>query len=272
MSRLIKSLAVAAAFGITSQAFGVVLVSDNFDTKTLGALVPQSAQVSVAGTNWDGGGPATVVNTGPVLGTQSVSSTTASLGAGLESHHSWVDLYVGPATNFAVPTGFYVNGSVDVLVDAADTTSIGGLGGWANGGGNLNGFIGIGNSSIYYRSGVGIAPTTTIIAPISSISGLSVNVGGWNKVLLQVEQVDATTITSRYFVNGTLIPFTHTRIIAAGNGISDFDLMNVNGGTVAGGVTVRYDNFLVETVAIPEPTTLAVLAGAGVLVLRRRRA
>jgi hypothetical protein len=261
--------AVFAAIALTlvQSVSAAIVVSDNFEGSVLGNLNGQVPPVTVGTTPWTS--TQTVVNTGPRIGNQAVFATTSNLAAGAFSYHSWVDLVA--SGNFSIPAGSTLNASVSVFVDGNDTTgSVGGIGGWANTGANTNGVLGVGNNLIVFRNGTG-TPASTIALP-SSITGLTINTNGWNELSLQVTQVAPDTVTTTYRVNGFQLPgISHTRVIAGGNGVSDFDLFNLNTTSVAATVSNRFDNYLVELTAVPEPTSLGLVAGAMVLGVRLRR-
>jgi len=145
----------------------------------------------------------------------------------------------------------------------------------ADGDGNLNAF----SSSIQYV-GPGVNDYGFVAAPIVS----SLNWGDWYRLNTEVKFVDGgvanDVVTHRLFnAVGTELGSSTATTWEAGA-----RLFGYNGGQVFGvdavGFQSRFspsgltgetfiDNF---SVAIPEPTTLSLIAGAGLMALRRRRA
>lgn len=256
MKRLVLlSMAVSAVAAAQAQ----VLVSTGFEANSVGVLNGQTAGVPRP---WQTGAGTSVVNTGPVVGTQAVESSY-SLGTGASTSHGWVDLYDAPATGIVIPAGKPLVSSVKVYVDSTRATHGAGLAVWSNSGANVNAIVGIfGNGQVFGRNGVG-TPGITVVP------NLLANLDAWNTITIVTFQTDANTLTSTYQLNGVGVPgFTHTRTIATGQRVADVDLLSLNGSATTQTVISRYDDYQIEVV--PEPATMAGLS-LGVLALLRRR-
>ncbi len=165
------------------------------------------------------------------------------------------------ADHFITVTGGNTGSGYQLFANHADVLSSGGGTGTFLGGSAVNGNL------ITGALGIDIAINNSNTAGVGSgtgaDSGLGVTSGVELKIPLSLLAPDTTSIKVNAFINGGSHDFLANQVLGGiGGGGNLGEPRNVNFANIAG------DQFF--TVVIPEPATLGVLAGLGLIALRRR--
>jgi hypothetical protein len=249
MRTALATSALALAL-VASTSMAATIYSENFNSLTAGPIVgqgtwdvfPNNATTIAAGVVSSGG---LVVNTSPLTATT---------------------FYYNPVINQSVANQV-VTASADVTrlpnLDPADPLIASAFRvGLFNPSGALLAYVGLSaTGNLNFNDAAGATQTVTLSSPVAY--NQTVNL----KLIARFDPVTANR-TVTYEINGVAVPAaTGALTSATGDSIGDFDFYAVPLGYDA----ARYDNALVTTAPIPEPTTLAGIAGVAMLALRRRK-
>ena len=264
MDRLIIRLAVAVGLTlVAAPSFAVFLVNTDFEANSLGGL---NGQASTGPNPWLSSG-GTIVNTGPVQGTQAVNYTSV-LAAGQFDHHSRVNL--ASSGGVAMQVGWTITASVDVYNEWTTPDNFTGIAMWSNSHSVEHSLFGMSGGFAWTLARHGTGPAAPLLGNASNPPNT-----GWHTISLVVTQTSVNTLTTTYLLDGNPFTYngftynTHTDTVGLVNQVFDFSLVTMNYGSSTGAITGIYDNYKVEMV--PEPASLVAL-GLGTLgVMRRRR-
>lgn len=262
-----KLLFARCAFGVgfyalSALTFATYIVNTDFEANTLGAL---SGQASTGPNPWLSTG-ATVVNTGPTLGSQAVNYTSV-LAPGAFDHHSRVNLVASGGVT--IPSGWILKASVDVFNDFSTPDNFTGLAMWSNSHSVEHSLFGMSGGFAFAGGRHGTGPTAPILGHVANPPYT-----GWHTISLLVTQTTPNTLTTTYLLDGNPFTYngaiynTHVDSVGLSNQAFDFSLVTMNYGSATGAITGIYDNYRVELV--PEPASLVAMT-AGLAALRRRR-
>lgn len=257
-SRLVYAVATCA-LAMSAQAT-VLFDSGGFESYTLGNLTGQNGWTSTSASAWQ-------VQTTLALGTKAVQ------GSGGTSSWAWPAVNYTPGLNEVVSV-YNDFAASDPALTATDNT------GFYIDVYDLTGSLrvtrfGLSTSSNLIRVAV-TAPfntTTGQFDPAGSLFNVTLTNALLADTFYNLEaRLNFTTKTLDLYTGGNLfvanIPFASP----AATGIGDADLQ-VQGNASSNGLNVGYfDNYLVQTIQIPEPASLGAIALSLPLFIRRRKA
>lgn len=112
---------------------------------------------------------------------------------------------------------------------------------------------------ITYTNAAGTPSLYTPPVPINSTQG-------FHNVVLNID-FSLAVPTGTIVLDGVTLPITAGVVLANGKIVTDVDMVSTPTGFDVG----VFDNMLLTATPVPEPTTLAAMAGAGLTLVRRRR-
>lgn len=248
------AILVAAAAAAQSASGQTVTLYDSqgFEGFTIGSLIGQSGFERSGGSDaqWQ-------VQSAVAIGTKAVSTR-------------------GNATSWAFPVLDFTPAVGDIVVAKVDIAASDPTLSATDNFGFLMDIYELGGTARLTR--VGLVYSNNTIVPVITTLGTTGAAGNFllttdvfqpNTFVSFEVQMDFAANTVDVLLNGVLVA-NDAPMLVNGVGLGDADLQA--SGTAAATTTGFFDNYVVQAVLIPEPSSLGLLAPAGLLLARRRRA
>lgn len=262
MNRHFVLMCAAVLLLAGSASRGAILLQDNFDSYTTTAEFEAGAASTPPGA-WTPTGTSGVLSTAQAFG-GSGNSILIGTAAGRNTHALAADTAPTAAENIEFSFRFYVTDTAQGrqqadIIDAAGT----GQGQIIGMGTNNN----VSSSEFFWRVG-GIDADGT--GPIASGAYAPMDAGapnrtvGWHELKAVIRRDSATLASADFYVDGILGK------TVTGFSLRSFENMRL-GGNQSSVNSAFFDDVLVQTVPVPEPAALGLLAAAAVGFIGRRR-